>query len=170
MKFSLLAHFDGFYSTYSGFYVKVKFVLKKHFFFSKICLTCSLFFKVMIIRDSSLIGLSILPHVLQQIGDNLKIESRRAILVDPNCAYKSAGHVVALTTFEVNLWQVRNFHLHIGCKIDGRKSIRISRWYLHWFGRYQEKREEAKKSPPVGRGLTLALVGGVGWPPMVFRE
>ena len=87
--------------------------------FSKNRLVTFLFFKIQKIRDSSSVGLVILRK--KKIGCNWKIESRRAILVDPYFASKSPGHDVILTSFAAKLCQIRNFYLQIGCKIVGRK-------------------------------------------------
>ena len=44
------------------------------------------------------------PNLSDPSGIGLKIESRRAILVDPYFALKSPGHDVILTSLAANLW------------------------------------------------------------------
>ena len=41
------------------------------------------------------------------------------VLVDPYFASKSSEHDITMSSFPANLWEVRNFYLHIGCNIDG---------------------------------------------------
>ena len=79
-------------------------------------------------------------------------------LVDPCFSSKSPKHDVTLTLFVASLWKELNFNLHIWCKIDGPKGIASFALItpLVWQISRKDGRE-AKKDPPVGRGLKLHI-------------
>ena len=97
--------------------------LEKNILFKKLSnrQIVSLFFKIWKIRDSSSVANHFYVISCKDIGYNLKIEPRRAILVDPYFASKSPGHDATLTSFASNLWEVRNLYLRIGYKINSQK-------------------------------------------------
>ena len=77
--------------------------MSKIYLFEKLPNCFPVLIKILKIRDNKSIGLSFLRHFMQKIGCNLKIQSRRAIILDPYFASKSAGYDVTLS-FAANLW------------------------------------------------------------------
>ena len=122
MKLSILVHLDGFYNIFSGFTIHQQFWKKKIHFFENLANIFHVFQNLENPRWQFGRPIKFYVILCKEIGCNLKVESRRTILVDPYFASKSPGHAVTLTSFAASLWWVRNSYLHIGCKIVGRKA------------------------------------------------
>ena len=125
---------------------KIKIFVENYFSFE--------IFKILKIRDNSLVALLILCHIVKDDWSYSKLRPLVAFLVNPYCWYKSAKHDVTLTSFTTDSkWHPSWFVVNM-CRIVVGRGTSNFKAKLPVFQELFVKNHRGSFSPPAGRGLT----------------